>query len=157
MDNMKLLQYAYDAAITKWYRYNKIATAYAGQKAEPLAKKLAAETMADVNAIAEMIRTEESNLRLAADVKAQMKKLGEMAAAEKAPQKKTPLSPYVIVIKWNNPIGEKEYPCKNREEAEKAFEAAKQEVHKGNAIEAYVYDQTDGERYPVMGIIGGKL
>lgn len=156
MTNMKLLQYAYDSAITKWYRYDKIATTYAGQKAEPLAKKLADETMADVNAIAEMIRTEESNLKLAADVKAQMKELYKMAAAQKAAEQQHKEAPYILVVKWEL-MGEMEYPCKSYKEAEENFELAKKEVFKGNVTEAHVYDQTDGDRYPVMGIISGKL
>lgn len=67
-------------------------------------------------------------------------------------------APYVLVIKWNNPImGEMEYPCKSYAEAEKNFEVAKREVHNGNAIEAHVYEQGEGQRVPVMGIMSGKL
>lgn len=58
MDNMKLLRYARAAAVDKWWCYDKIATQYAGHRAESLARKLADEAKADVNAIAEMIRAE---------------------------------------------------------------------------------------------------
>lgn len=67
-------------------------------------------------------------------------------------------TPYVIVVKWNNPImGEMEYPCKSYAEAEKSFEVAKREVHNGNVTEAHVYEQSEGQRVPVMGILSGKL
>lgn len=67
-------------------------------------------------------------------------------------------APYVLVIKWNNPImGEMEYPFKSYAEAEKNFEVAKREVHNGNVTEAHVYKQSEGQRIPVMGIMSGKL
>lgn len=67
-------------------------------------------------------------------------------------------APYVLVVKWNNPImGEMEYPCKSYADAEKNFETAKREVHNGNVTEAHVYEQGEGQRVPVMGILSGKL
>lgn len=70
MTTMKMLQYAYDAAITKWYRYDKIAEQYAGHRAEPLARKLADETMTDVKELAKMIRVEEARQKAQAEIKA---------------------------------------------------------------------------------------
>lgn len=175
MNNMKLLRYAYDSAIDKWWRYDKIATQYAGHRAESLARKLADEAKADVNAIAEMIRAEEAKRHLNADVIAELKNLAEKIVAKeqsagaqqspKAPQtgaqrmkQAIKEAPYVIVVKWNNPImGEMEYPCKSYAEAEKSFEVAKREVHNGNVTEAHVYEQSEGQRIPVMGIMSGKL
>lgn len=179
MDNMKLLQYAYDSAIEKWRRYDKIATQYAGHRAEILARKMADEAKADVNAIAEMIHAEETKQRLNAEVIAELKNLAKETAAKVLAERKQPKAPqtpkapkteaqrmkqaiekapYVIVVKWNNPImGEIEYPCKSFAEAEKAFEAAKREVHNGNVTEAHVYEQSEGQRIPVMGIMSGKL
>lgn len=67
-------------------------------------------------------------------------------------------APYVLVIKWNDPImGEMEYPFKSYAEAEKNFEVAKREVHNRHATEAHVYKQGEGQRVPVMGIMSGKL
>ena len=67
-------------------------------------------------------------------------------------------APYVLVIKWSNPImGEMEYPFKSYAEAEKNFEVAKREVHNRHATEAHVYKQGEGQRVPVMGIMSGKL
>lgn len=67
-------------------------------------------------------------------------------------------APYVLVIKWNDPImGEMEYPFKSYAEAEKNFEVAKREVHNHHATEAHVYEQGEGQRVPVMGIMSGKL
>lgn len=67
-------------------------------------------------------------------------------------------APYVLVIKWNDPImGEMEYPFKSYAEAEKNFEVAKREVHNRHATEAHVYKQGEGQRAPVMGIMSGKL
>lgn len=67
-------------------------------------------------------------------------------------------APYVLVIKWNDPImGEMEYPFKSYAEAEKNFEVAKREVHNRHATEAHVYKQGEGQRVPVMGIMRGKL
>lgn len=67
-------------------------------------------------------------------------------------------APYVLVIKWNDPImGEMEYPFKSYAEVEKNFEVAKREVHNRHATEAHVYEQSEGQRVPVMGIMSGKL
>ena len=67
-------------------------------------------------------------------------------------------APYVLVIKWNDPImGEMEYPFKSYAEAKKNFEVAKREVHNHHATEAHVYEQGEGQRIPVMGIMSGKL
>lgn len=67
-------------------------------------------------------------------------------------------APYILVVKWNNPImGEMEYPFKSYAEAEKNFEVAKREVHNHHATEAHVYEQGEGQRVPVMGILSGKL
>lgn len=67
-------------------------------------------------------------------------------------------APYVLVIKWDDPImGEMEYPFKSYAEAEKNFEVAKREVHNRHATEAHVYEQGEGQRIPVMGIMSGKL
>lgn len=169
MDNMKLLRYARAAAVDKWWCYDKIANQYAGHRAESLARKLADEAKADVNAIAEMIRAEEAKRRLNADVIAELKNLVKEQVkpqqSPKAPQtgpqrmkQAIKEAPYVLVIKWNNPImGEMEYPCKSYAEAEKSFEVAKREVHNGNVTEAHVYEQGEGQRIPVMGILSGKL
>lgn len=164
MDNMKLLRYARAAAVDKWWCYDKIANQYAGHRAESLARKLADEAKADVNAIAEMIRAEEAKRRMNADVIAELKNLAEKIVAKEqsagAQRMKQAIkeAPYVLVIKWNNPImGEMEYPCKSYADAEKNFETAKREVHNGNVTEAHVYEQSEGQRVPVMGIMSGKL
>lgn len=169
MNNMKLLRYAYDSAIDKWWRYDNIATQYAGRRAESLARKMADEAKADVNAIAEMIRAEEVKQRLNVDVIAELRDLAEKivakeqsAGAQKAAgtqrmKQAIKEAPYVLVVKWDNPMGEMEYPCKSYADAEKNFEVAKREVHNGNAIEANVYEQGEGQRVPVMCIMSGKL
>lgn len=174
MDNMKLLRYARAAAFDKWWHYDKIATQYAGHRAESLARKMADEAMADVNAITEMIRAEKAKRRLNADVIAQLKNLTEKIVAKEQAEKQTEKAPqtagsqrmkqaikeapYVLVIKWNDPImGEMEYPCQSYKEAEKNFETAKHEVHNRHATEAHVYEQGEGQRIPVMGIMSGKL
>lgn len=170
MNNTKLLQYAYDSAIEKWWRYDKVATQYAGRRAESLARKMAEEAKADVNAIAEMIRAEEAKQRLNADVIAELRNLAEKIVAKEQPagaqqpagtqrmKQAIKEAPYVLVIKWNNPImGEMEYPCKSYAEAEKNFETAKREVCNRHATEAHVYEQGEGQRIPMMGIMSGKL
>ncbi len=176
MDNMKLLRYARAAAVDKWWCYDKIANQYAGHRAESLARKLADEAKADVNAIAEMIRAEEAKQRLNADVIAELRNLAEKIVAKEQPagaqqpagtqqsagaqrmKQAIKEAPYVLVIKWNNPImGEMEYPCKSYAEAEKNFETAKREVCNRHATEAHVYEQDEGQRVPVMGIMSGKL
>jgi hypothetical protein len=170
MDNMKLLRYARAAAVDKWWCYDKIANQYTGHRAESLARKLADEAKADVNAIAEMIRAEEAKRRMNADVIAELKNLAEkIVAKEQSAETQQSAggqrmkqaikeAPYVLVVKWNNPImGEMEYPCKSYAEAEKSFEVAKREVHNGNVTEAHVYEQIEGQRVPMMGIMSGKL
>lgn len=170
MDNMKLLQYAYNSAVTKWWHYFNIASKNSGHSLGEVATKMQNEAMADVNAIAEMIRAEEAKRRLNADVIAELKNLAEKIVAKEqsaetqqstgAQRMKQAIkeAPYVLVVKWNNPImGEMEYPCKSYAEAEKNFETAKREVHNGNVTEAHVYEQGEGQRIPVMGIMSGKL
>ena len=63
-------------------------------------------------------------------------------------------APYVITIKWVC-LGQIEYPCRSYKEAEENFERAKREVHNGNVIEAHVFEQGEGQRVPVMGIVRG--
>lgn len=170
MDNMKLLKYAYDSAITKWWRYLNIASKNSGHSLGEVATKMQNEAMADVNAIAEMIRAEEAKRRLNADVIAELKNLAEKIVAKEQSagaqqsaeaqrhEQAIKEAPYVLVIKWKNPImGEMEYPFKSYTEAEKNFEVAKREVHGGRATEAHVYEQSEGQRVPVMGIMSGKL
>lgn len=82
----------------------------------------------------------------------------QQSAEEQRYEQAVKEAPYVIVVKWNNPImGEMEYPCKSYAEAEKSFEVAKREVHNGNVTEAHVYERSEGQRVPVMGILSGKL
>ena len=176
MDNMKLLKYAYDSAIDKWWRYDKIATQYAGHRAESLARKMAEKAKADVNEIAEMIRAEETKQCLNADVIAELRDLAEKivakeqsAGAQQSAVTQQPAevqryeqaikeAPYVLVIRWSNPImGEMEYPFKSYAEVEKNFETAKRQVDIGNVTEAHVFEQSEGQRVPVMGIMSGKL
>ena len=54
-------------------------------------------------------------------------------------------------------MGEMEYPFKSYAEAEKNFETAKRQVDIGNVTEAHVFEQSEGQRVPVMGIMSGKL
>lgn len=54
MDNMKLLRYAYDSAVTKWWRYLNIASKNSGHSLGEVATKMQNEAMADVNAIADV-------------------------------------------------------------------------------------------------------
>lgn len=170
MDNMKLLKYAYNSAVTKWWRYFNIASKNSGHSLGEVATKMQNEAMADVNAIAEMIRAEEAKRRLNADVIAELKNLAEKIVAKEqsaetqqsagAQRMKQAIkeAPYVLVVKWNNPImGEMEYPCKSYADAEKNFEVAKREVSNHHATEAHVYEQSEGQRIPVMGIMSGKL
>ena len=170
MDNMKLLQYAYNSAVTKWWRYLNIASKNSGHSLGEVATKMQNEAMADVNAIAEMIRAEEAKRRMNADVITELKNLAEkIVAKEQSAETQQSAgtqrmkqaikeAPYVLVIKWNNPImGEMEYPFKSYAEAEKNFEVAKREVHNHHATEAHVYEQSEGQRVPVMGILSGKL
>lgn len=169
MDNMKLLKYAYNSAVTKWWRYLNIASKNSGYSLGEVATKMQNEAMADVNAIAEMIRAEEAKQCLNVDVIAELRDLAEkiVAKEQSAGAQKTAgaqrmkqaikEAPYVLVIKWDNPMGEMEYPCKSYADAEKNFEVAKREVRNRNAIEAHVYEQGEGQRVPVMGIMSGKL
>lgn len=170
MDNMKLLRYAYDSAITKWWRYLNIASKNSGHSLGEVATKMQNEAMADVNAIAEMIRAEETKQCLNADVIAELRDLAEkIVAKEQSAVTQQPAeaqryeqaikeAPYVLVIRWSNPImGEIEYPFKSYAEAKKNFETAKRQVDIGNVIEAHVFEQSEGQRVPVMGIMSGKL
>lgn len=63
-------------------------------------------------------------------------------------------APYVITIKWVC-LGQIEYPCRSYKEAKENFELAKREVHNGHATESHVFEQGEGQRVPVMGIVRG--
>lgn len=65
-------------------------------------------------------------------------------------------APYVIAIKWVC-LGQIEYPCASYKGAEEGFELAKREVHNGHATEAHVFEQSEGQRIPVMGIARGNV
>ena len=65
-------------------------------------------------------------------------------------------APYVIAIKWDC-LGQIEYPCGSYKGAEENFELAKREVRDGRATEAHVFEQSEGQRIPVMGIMRGKV
>lgn len=65
-------------------------------------------------------------------------------------------APYVITIKWVC-LGQIEYPCESYKGAEEGFELAKREVHNGHATEAHVFEQSEGQRIPVMGIARGNV
>lgn len=148
MDNMKLLQYAANAAIDEMIRYQRFAIKFAGQKSGVIAEKKSEEIADDLNEIKTMIQDEKRKQMAEA----------ERRAKEDAKRREVKEAPYVLVVKWNNPImGEVEYPCKSYADAEKNFETAKREVHNGNVIEAHVYEQGEGQRIPVMGIMSGKL
>lgn len=68
MTKMKMLKYAYDAAIMRLYQYDKIARKC--NSAESIARKLADETMADVKELAKMIHAEEYWQKTLAEIKA---------------------------------------------------------------------------------------
>lgn len=65
-------------------------------------------------------------------------------------------APYVIAIKWVC-LGQIEYPCESYKGAEESFELAKREVRNGHATEAHVFEQSEGQRIPVMGIARGNV
>lgn len=182
MTNLKLLYYAQESAVRKCHFYNKTANDFKDDVIGEMARKMTNCIMSDIKEIEAMIVDEENRLRAEAekqrlnvDMIAQLRNLAEkIVAKEQAEQqshKAQPQTagaqrmkqaieeaPYVLVIKWSNPImGEREYPCQSYKEAEKNFETAKREVHNGNVTEAYVYEQGEGQRVPVMGIMSGKL
>lgn len=65
-------------------------------------------------------------------------------------------APYVIAIKWVY-LGQIEYPCESYKGAEESFELAKREVRNGHATEAHVFEQSGGQRIPVMGVVRGDV
>lgn len=151
MTNMELLKYAESAVIEKALQYRTIVAKYYGQRAGEIAEKQLKKLITDLDEIEGRIQDEKRK---------QMAKAEEEAKHREEQRRKQAIeeAPYVLVIKWNNPImGEVEYPCQSYKEAEKNFETAKREVHNGNVIEAHVYEQGEGQRVPVMGILSGKL
>lgn len=68
MTRMKMLKYAYDAAMMQLYQYDRGAQRCGS--AESIARKLADETMADVKELAKMIHAEESWQKTQAEIKA---------------------------------------------------------------------------------------
>lgn len=149
MDNMKLLQYAANAAIDEMIRYQRFAIKFAGQKSGVIAEKKSKEIVDDLNEIKTMIQDEKRKQMAKAEEEAKCRE-EERAKAETEQRRKQ--APYVIILKWDSPMGEKEYPCKNMDEAKENFDRALHEFFTGNVTSVRVYEQRDGKREIIMGI-----
>lgn len=67
MTQLKILNYAQEAAMNKWWLYDGLADKFVGEKAGEMARNMANEIMNDVKEIGVMIDAEEKRLRAEAE------------------------------------------------------------------------------------------
>ena len=83
MTQLKILNYAQEAAMNKWWLYDRLADKFAGEKAGEMARNTANEIMNDVKEIGVMIDAEEKRLRAEAE---KQRKQEQAARAQQAQQ-----------------------------------------------------------------------
>lgn len=90
MTQLKILQYAQEAAMNKWWLYDGLADKFAGEKAGEMARNVANEIMNDVKEIGVMIDAEEKRLRSEAEKQRKQEQAAKAQQAQQAQQKKMP-------------------------------------------------------------------
>ena len=88
---LKILNYAQEAAMDKWWLYNELADKFAGEKAGEMARNMANEIMNDVKEIGVMIDAEEKRIR--AEAEERHKQEQEERKQAQQPQTKAPQQP----------------------------------------------------------------
>lgn len=83
MTQLKILQYAQESAMNKWWLYDGLADKFVGEKAGEMARNAANKIMNDIKEIGVMIDTEEKRLRAEAE---KQRKQEQAARAQQAQQ-----------------------------------------------------------------------
>lgn len=93
MTQLKILNYAQEAAMNKWWLYDGLADKFAGEKAGEMARNTANEIMNDVKEIGVMIDAEEKRLRAEAE---KQRKQEQAARAQQAQQPERPTAGRIV-------------------------------------------------------------
>lgn len=88
MTQLKILNYAQEAAMNKWWLYDGLADKFAGERAGEMARNTANKIMNDVKEIGVMIDAEEKRLR--AEAEERRKQEQEERKQAQQPQTKSP-------------------------------------------------------------------
>lgn len=103
MTQLKVFQYAQEAAMNKWWLYDGLADKFAGEKAGEMARNTANEIMNDVKEIGIMIDVEQKRLRAEAEKQRKQEQAAKaQQAQEKAPQQERPTAGRIVDddMKW---------------------------------------------------------
>lgn len=99
MTQLKVFQYAQEAAMNKWWLYDELADKFAGEKAGEMARNTANEIMNDVKEIGVMIDAEQKLIRAEAE---KQRKQEQAARAQQAQQPERPTAGRIVDdgMKW---------------------------------------------------------
>lgn len=99
MTQLKVFQYAQEAAMNKWWLYDELADKFAGEKAGEMARNTANEIMNDVKEIGVMIDAEQKLIRAEAE---KQRKQEQAARAQQAQQQERPTAGRIVDddMKW---------------------------------------------------------
>lgn len=96
MNQLKVLQYAQEAAMNKWWLYDGLADKFAGEKAGEMARNTANEIMNDVKEIGVMIDAEEKRLRAEAEKQRKQEQAVKAQQAQQAQQQERPTAGRIV-------------------------------------------------------------
>lgn len=163
MTQLKILQYAQEAAMNKWWLYDGLADKFVGEKAGEMARNAANKIMNDIKEIGVMIDTEEKRLRAEAEKQRKQEQTARapQAQQEKAPQQECPTAGRIVDdgTKWTVSIRYKDGSetvsrFSNEDIARKAYETIRMLdrgvtksnlsrmtlTHKNSVVKAYERD-----------------
>ena len=87
MTQLKILNYAQEAAMNKWWLYDGLADKFAGERAGEMARNTANKIMNDVKEIGVMIDAEEKRLRAEAEERCKQEQAAKAQHAQQAQTK----------------------------------------------------------------------
>lgn len=100
MTQLKVFQYAQEAAMNKWWLYDGLADKFAGEKAGEMARNTANEIMNDVKEIGVMIDAEQKLIRAEAEKQRKQEQAARaqqvQQTQEKAPQPERPTAGRIV-------------------------------------------------------------
>lgn len=162
MNQLKILQYAQEAAMDKWWLYDGLAYKFAGKRAGEVARNTANNILKEIKEIGVMIDTEEKRLRAEAEKQREQEQAAKAQQAQQAqPQQECPTTGRIVDdgMKWTVAIRYKDGSetvsrFSNEDVARKAYETirmldkgiAKSNLsrmtltHKNSVVKAYERD-----------------
>lgn len=84
MNQLKILQYAQEAAMDKWWLYDGLAYKFAGKRAGEVARNTANNILKEIKEIGVMIDTEEKRLRAEAEKQREQEQAAKAQQAQQA-------------------------------------------------------------------------